>query len=699
MTQLLDPPEEVSAGRGARRASTGASRPAPRGFRPDIEGLRAFAVLAVVLYHADLGVRGGFVGVDVFFVISGFLITRQLVRSVEDRGVRSLPTFYARRIRRLLPAAAVVVAVTVLAARAWAPPLQVRSIAVDGMFTTFYGLNYRLAVEGTQYLHQNDAVSPLQHFWSLAVEEQFYVVWPIVIVLIAAIGRRYHRALLTVALAATVVISYRYSITTTAHLESWAYFSLHTRAWELALGGLVAVGAGPLARMPRALGGLLAWVGLIAMIASAFIYSDNTTYPGAYAALPVGAAALVIAAGCGPRRGAERILAEPALQCIGRISYAWYLWHFPMLIIAPMAVGHSLNWAGRGVVVWLSLLAAIASYFWIEDPIRHLGRLNWQGFVTGFAASATVLAAAALVLGNLPSMVGSGEATHVVQAASASTKVDKEMSAALAAGVRITAAPKNLTPTPQSAAHDLPAADSTNCHASFTTIAQGACVYGDPTGTHTAVLVGDSHADMWLAAFDRAGKAAHWKIVDWTKSSCPAARITVYESTLKRTYTECDTWRTQVVARIGRLRPDLVFLSDSENVVGAGVTPQQWSRATVATMNAIHTATSTTKVELLQDDPVPAYDMPSCVAEHLSAVTDCTFPVSKAYSFPARHRALAAAATKAGYPVIEPRSWICTADRCPAIVGNLLVYRDDTHLTNTFSAWLAPRVAPLLTTK
>ncbi len=693
MTATLTRPDAGRQHPPARQSVSPA--PTPRRFRPDIEGLRAFAVLAVVAYHAGLGVRGGFVGVDVFFVISGFLITRQLRSAVAKDGIRALPTFYTRRIKRLLPAAATVVIATLIAARIWAPALQVRSITLDGLFTTFYGLNYRLAVEGTQYLHQGDAVSPLQHFWSLGVEEQFYVIWPLLILLTAVLGRRHRGGLLLITLCALAGVSFYYSVTVTRTLDSWAYFSLHTRAWELAFGALVALSAQRLARLPRLIGASLAWLGLIAVVGSAFLYSSATSYPGYAAALPVVGAAAIIVAGCGPRRGVERILGEPLLQCVGKVSYSWYLWHWPMLIMTPMIVGHPLSWLGRVCVVWLSLVTAIASYFFVENPVRRLGQRNWQGFLTGCGLSAAVLCTGVLVLANLPSFVGSGQAVTVVQADSASAAVLTQMQRAVAAGVDTVAAPRNLTPTPQDAAKDLPAADSTNCHASFTTISQGTCVYGDPTGSHTAVLLGDSHADMWLGAFDRAGRAAGWKIIDWTKSSCPAAKITVFNSSINRTYTECDTWRRQVITRIAALRPNLVFLSDSENVVGASVSPQTWSQDTLTTMNAVR-ASSGAKVVLLQDVPVPAYDMPTCVAQHLNSVRACTFSTSKAYSFPSRHRALAEAATTAGYTVVDPLPWICTLSRCPAIVGNMLVYRDDTHLTATFSAWLAPRVAPLL---
>ncbi len=692
MTAVLERP--AGAGPVGRRRVEG---PEPRKFRPDIEGMRAFAVLAVVFYHADLGVRGGFIGVDVFFVISGFLITRQLVESVGKQGIRALPTFYTRRIRRLLPAGATVVIATIVAARIWAPALQVRSITIDGIFTTFYGLNYRLAIEGTQYLHQTDSVSPLQHFWSLGVEEQFYVVWPILIVLVAWIGRRYRNILLFVVLAAGAALSYHYSIVVTGQSSSWAYFSLHTRAWELALGGLVAIGCRPLARLPRRLAGLGAWIGLGTVVASAFMFSDSTKYPGSLAAVPVVGAALLIACGCGPRLKVERVLGEPMLQCIGRISYSWYLWHWPMLIMAPLIVGHPLTWPARLFVIWLSFVVAIMSYFMIENPFRALGKRNWQGFGTGFLISGAVVACGALILANLPSVVGSGAAVKTNQiTASGGSPALIQLQADITAGIATKAAPRNLTPIPSSAAEDTPPSSKDGCHADFLVVKQGACVFGDPNGTHTAVLFGDSHMEQWLPAFDAAAKQSHWKIVNWTKASCPPAEMTVFAPSLNRTYTECDTWRQQTIARIAALHPDLVFMSQSENVASSSMSPGTYTSDTVQTLNLLKSATHA-PVTFIDDIPIPNADTPTCVADHLADVTKCTFALKAAYTYPARHEAIGAGVKSAGFPMVDPQQWLCNTSRCPAVVGNLLVYRNSTHMTATYSAWLMPMVRPLLT--
>jgi len=383
------------------------------------------------------------------------------------------------------------------------------------------------------------------------------------------------------------------------------------------------------------------------------------------------------------------------MQSVGRISYSWYLWHWPMLIIAPMALGHALTWSQRLTVVVLSCATAIVTYFLVEERFRRVNTTPRMGFATGFLLSASVAAAAAVVIATLPGLVGTGASVQLAQADSATAGVVAQMHQETAAGIATMAAPSNLTPSPAHAATDLPAADGTDCHANFFTVHQGACAYGDPAGTHTVVLVGDSHADVWLPAFDRAGKAAHWKVVDWTKSACPAAQLTVYNSVLKRTYTECDAWRADVLSRIATLRPDMVVVSDSENVVGAAETPSAWSAATLATMRQVK-ASSRARVVLLQDVPVPGYDMPGCVAAHLASVRDCTFPVARAYSFPARHRVLATDAAGAGFKVVDPAAWICSNGTCPAVVGNVLAYRDQTHLTAAFSAWLAPLASTVL---
>jgi hypothetical protein len=411
--------------------------------------------------------------------------------------------------------------------------------------------------------------------------------------------------------------------------------------------------------------------------------------------LPVGAAALLIACGCGPRRRTERILGEPLLQCIGRVSYSWYLWHWPMLILAPMVVGHPLDWVQRLLVVWLSLATAVLTFFVVEDPARALKLTNVRWFAGGLAISGAVAAAGALVVTHLPPLVGSGAAVTIVQADSASPQVTQQMQAAVAAGVDTTNAPSNLVPEPAHAVNDTPATSKNGCHADFLSTQQGDCVFGDPAGKHTAVIFGDSHAEQWLPAFSSAAQHAGWRIVNWTKAACPPAQLSVFAPSLNREYTECDTWRAATLTRISALKPDLIVMSESENVVPSKMPPKEVAAATVTSLQKLK-ATTSARVVFMSDIPVPNYDMPGCVAQHLDNAKQCNFEVKNAYIYPERHKALAPAIQKAGFAVVDPQKWMCTSTTCPAVIGNYLVYRNATHMSAHFSTWLAPMVAPLL---
>ena len=286
---------------------------AVRKFRPDIEGLRAVAVTLVVLSHLGLGFPGGYVGVDVFFVISGFIITRQLGAELNRTDRISFREFYARRARRILPAATVVIVGTVLACWKWDSPLQVKSDASDGLFSALSAINWRLAVNGTNYFQASSPPSPFQHFWSLSVEEQFYAVWPVLLLVIGvAAGSRYgRRKSLVWVLLIIMSASLALTITTTASSPSWAYFGTQTRAWELAFGALLAVTVDCWTRMPPALASQMSWLGLGMITLSAFSYNSSTEYPGSAVVLPVLGSAFVIAGGSpGWSRSAELVLRQ-----------------------------------------------------------------------------------------------------------------------------------------------------------------------------------------------------------------------------------------------------------------------------------------------------------------------------------------------------------------------------------------------------
>ncbi len=381
MTILLDKNQSRDGGVAAK--------PPVRRFRPDIQGLRAIAILLVVLYHAHVpGIRGGYVGVDVFFVISGYLITSQLVREVAKSGRLSLTRFYLKRVRRLLPSAVIVIVGTLGVAWAFAPPLLSKSLSVDGIFAALYTLNYRLAVEGINYQNAGAAPSAFQHFWSLGVEEQFYLFWPLLIVFAVMLTRRWWQDLLPVFLLAVIVVSLYISQYLLAADAPMSYFSVESRAWEFGVGAIVALAAEMLARMRPNIRLWISLSGLAAIIFSGFFYTDATQFPGIHALVPVLGTALVISAGCGTRIRSEAILDNRVMQWLGTVSYPWYLWHWPILILAPYIWPQvTFTWiVNLGLMVFALLLAA-ATYYVLELPVRKFAFHSAVWAVAGLGPS------------------------------------------------------------------------------------------------------------------------------------------------------------------------------------------------------------------------------------------------------------------------------------------------------------------------
>ncbi|CPR11768.1 acyltransferase domain-containing protein [Mycobacterium bohemicum DSM 44277] len=372
-------PQEAVAGSPRR-----VERPRRKGFRPDIEGLRAIAVIAVVLYHAGIpGITGGYVGVDVFFVISGFLITRLLWQEVAATNSVAVGRFYAARARRLLPAAAVVGAATALLAAVALPPLQARSVFVDGIASALYVGNYRFATQGTDYLAPG-MPSPFQHYWSLGVEEQFYLVWPVLIIgtawLLGRLGRTGAAARAmpyAVALGVVGAASLTAAVWWTRTSPSWAFFSLPTRAWELAAGGLVALSIPQWRRLPLLPAAIAGWGGLVLILATCTQLGPHTPYPGTAALLPVLGTALVIGAGCATKGlGVGRVLCRPAMRSIGRVSYSWYLWHWPLLLLMPSLLGVPAGPAVRLSATLVSAGLAVLTLHLVENPGRFAATLR-----------------------------------------------------------------------------------------------------------------------------------------------------------------------------------------------------------------------------------------------------------------------------------------------------------------------------------
>ncbi|GIG28896.1 acyltransferase family protein [Cellulomonas marina] len=704
MTLALDtraPAGERPAGApappGADADPAGPADPTPHrrtrpGWRTDVQGLRALAVLVVVLYHAGVpGLEGGYVGVDVFFVISGFLITGHLLRDLDEHGRIRFARFWAARARRLLPLATLVVVTTLVVARLWGSPFRIASIAWDALLAGVNGLNYRLAAQGVDYQHVDGPESPLQHFWSLAVEEQFYLVWPLLLGLLALVPRRHRRRAAAVGLVLVVAVSLLVSVRTTATNAPLAYFSLQTRAWELGVGALLAVGAGRVARLPVAAARVLAWAGLAAVLAGALLFDATTPFPGSAALVPVLGAAAVIAAG---GHGAGRLLGLRPLQGLGAASYGWYLWHWPAMVLVPTVYGRDLPWWVLLELAAVTLWLATMTYWLVERPLQ---RTRWpvrRWLATGGALVASSVAAAGVALVTLPSLVGPGIPV-------APLRLDEAAAGGLAATLEqaldTRAVPANLTPTLAEAVTDQPASTTDGCHADWLVVDQPDCRYGDPAGYRTVVLIGDSHAQQWLPALDRSAQERGWRLVAWTKSACPVAELDAWAGPLGRAYTECTTWRDETRARVAALDPDLVVVSQSDAVVGDDVDNDTWSERTLAGLAAI--GVERERVLYVLDTPYRAQSVPDCLGRHLDDARACIQTVKGSTPFGDRHGALAQALATGGVATVDPTPWLCTDVACPPVVGDVMTYRDSSHVTATYSALLAPVLGEVVDTR
>jgi peptidoglycan/LPS O-acetylase OafA/YrhL len=709
-------------GTGAARtgaARTGAATRTGAPFRPDIAGLRAVAILLVVLYHAGVGaIPGGYVGVDVFFVISGFLITTQLAGELSRTGRIAFGRFYARRALRLLPASVVVALATIVATWHWAPPLFARTVSADGLAGVCYLINVRLAIQGTSYLDAARAPSPMQHFWSLAVEEQFYVIWPAVLVLasLAWLGRR--RVSTTWAAVVLAVLggaSLALCGWQTGHSPSWAYFGIQARAWELAAGALVALGAGRLARLRTGFGATLGWAGLAAVLASAALYTDATVFPGYAAVLPVAGAALAIAGGCAdPRRGPVVVLRAWPMQELGRLSYGWYLWHWPVLMLAPYVLDRAPGLWLKLALAAAALVPAAMSLTAVEDRIRFHRALRARprhGLLLGGVLTAAAAALALLSLSIPVTVKGRGTAAdtaRVLAAAPASSTspttppTARQLTDLIRTSSYATAMPGNLVPALSVAVKDYPA--DGNCIAPFgqtsvvPSVANGCQLHGDVNSPTVVVLFGDSHAEQWYDAVNAVALQRHWRLVVLSKVGCTPASIVTYRTGTSQPYGECAAWRQSAITQINLLRPSMVVMSSlaygATSVQAHGPVDAAFEAAWMTTVQGIRSTGA--RIVVIQDTPDPrGHSVPDCISANPLNIRRCDLPVAQSIHA-ARVAATTAPLREAGVQVIDPAPWFCTDTTCPAVIGNILAYRDGSHISASYMKLLAPVLGPLL---
>lgn len=642
-----------------------ARAPSPSAYLPDVEGLRGIAILLVVAYHAGLSlVPGGYVGVDVFFVLSGYLIVGQLARELEATGRIDLPAFYARRARRLLPAAAVVILVTLLASLWLLPSRAMQGTASAGIAAALYVSNLYFGQRATNYL-ADESANPLLHTWSLSIEEQFYIAWPVALALLALAAPRIAARQRALWLTATfVAASFAWAVVQQSLDASWAFLSPLTRAWEFGIGGLVAMTVrrtAPVGRLTMVAG----YAGAASILAAAALFGLRTRMPSWPALLPTVGTALVL---WGAREyshaGVSRWLGGAWLRWIGRASYSWYLWHWPVGVLTQFYLQRE-SLVVRVAAALASLALAEATRRWVENPVR------FSPLLASRPRYALRLAALAVIATGLAGTAAHSWATF---------------------GTR------RLADNRLAQAEQKPGIYHNGCFLDREEVESPPCVSGDTTSPRTVVLFGDSHAAQWYPALQPLARERGWKLVSLTKASCPIAWTEGNWSRMRED--ACMTWRASAMRRILDSKPFVVITSSYDGDVRLAANDvgryaaSDWADGLRHSLRVLDSAGINTVV--LRDTPRPGFDVPACVASlerwQRSNPPFCAFERSTP-----KARAVAEMLTQASQglrhvTLLDLTETICPDRTCRPVRDDILVWRDRHHLTPAFSRHISAQL-------
>lgn len=693
-------PDARPAPASASTRSAPSGRPAPnRAHRNDIQGLRALAVGLVVCYHIwPNALPGGFIGVDVFFVISGYLIIGSLAREAAGGKIQLL-RFYSRRIKRLLPAAGAVLVATMAATVLILPQSRWQSVSRDVAASGLNIQNWNQAFFSTSYEGATASVSPLQHFWSLAVEEQFYLVAPVILLSCAWLARkrlrggaRTFKLLALGVLGSLTLASFTHSVLFSAASPDLAYFFTTTRVWELTLGGMVALAARPAGVRP-ALSALLGWFGLLLVLGSAAAFSTAMPFPGWIALFPVTGAIFLLLSGASaqPRRGLSPAWWQSLgpMRYLGDISYSLYLWHWPVIVFSVFLLGPNPGWLHGSAVIAASIALAAVSTRYIEQPVRNFepGRSRSHGR----RRAVTPGYGRIFALGALLTLLPIGLAAVPYQAMelkerslTAELDLDTYPGAMALHGFGPRDFPDMpVRPDPAIAAADQPDAPE-ECRNSYdpAKVDYQDCVFGDGAAERSIVLVGDSHSAQYLDSLSIVARESGYRLYVLSRNGCPFSIHPLQSDTF--TYTNCSAQNEQTVQDILAIQPALVVTAALSPAGYEDALGWRWSDESAAidgfrgTLLPLQEAGI--RIAVISDLPYPPFSVPECVAA--KSEDSCTFPAEHTPS------PLAAAAESVdGAISVDLRDYLCPDGVCRSVIGNVLVYRDN-HVTGTFAKTL-----------
>lgn len=645
-------------------------------FRSDIEGLRGIAVLIVVAFHTGIpGFSGGFVGVDVFFVLSGYLITGLLISEIDKTSRLSLSQFYARRVRRLLPASALTLIVTLMIGGVILAPNELALAGRAARATAVYMSNIFFSLNAGYYFAPDMKSNPMLHTWSLAVEEQFYLFWPLLIV-VALVWCRSRAVLVSVILAVTI-ISLGACVWLTAYGGTFAFYELPARAWEFGIGGLAVMIPHGILKMPVGYGLALGWLGILAILGSGHLISGSN-FPGYIGLVPVMGTATALVAGAElPHRGVGVLLGSAPLQFLGTLSYSWYLWHWPFLVFSA-AIVPKIAIAGKASAAAASLAVAWITHHFVENPIRfHPYLLKAPGLSLCLAAALTFCSLSAAFL-----------SMRFASGLASAPKMKK-----------ITAAIEDLSVMPIQQCISL--GDSADVKT---------CVFGHKSSVTNMVLFGDSHASQWFDPLDRIAEERGWKLTTIVKSLCPATDVRSHDSGFSFA-TACDKWRAEAVRRIVSLRPTIVVIGNATNYFARDTSPSrssfsvdEWRDGTRRTLQAL--AAASLPVVVVRDNPFFTFDIPACVARSVRNYwypkDACQIDRSTSLNLAAFEAEREGARGLPNVHFIDLTDQLCKEAICWSVRSGEVMYRDNNHLTGSFASSLTPalkaKLLPILTT-
>lgn len=609
---------------------------------PQIQGLRALAALLVTLFHAKW-VSGGFIGVDIFYVISGFLITGLLLREIERTGTINFKEFYARRFKRLLPTSFFVLAITAVISWALIPATMRSSLGRDVIAASLYVSNYLFAWWQADYQNLDATPSPVIHYWSLAVEEQFYFIWPMLILIFFTLAKALkNRIFLTYFVVTITLSSFIFSIYLTETSPIWAFYSLPTRAWELGLGALLVLI--PPIKTKKFVG----LFGFTLLIISAFVFNEGTAFPGLNAALPVLGTVLLLATINSWPPVLNDVANSRLFQWLGEISYPLYLWHWPLLVLPSTYLARPLEVYERVLAIIATILLADLTHRFIEEPFRSRKIAS----VIVYKKSSYVTAISVFM--------------GVLIMFSNSDRID-------VSGVNGSVSLAQIKARPQ--VYD------DGCHANYAQTQSAKCEYGNLDSKKIMVLYGDSHAAQWFPALLEIANRSGYKLISLTKSACPAVDTKRNDQGGFK-MSRCAQWRENTTKRIREIQPDVLIMSSFQYFAQPPQFKDRnawWDDGQRRLLQAVKTASP--QLIYVTDTPHPTRDIPACLTNN--SISKCnTSERSQNLSIQ-------------GFKVIDPNPWLCS-NVCPAVKDGVVAYRDASHISVDMSIALIPRLTQAL---